>query len=271
MKSFLELLLILVILPHTANAACTNPAADVGSMIYNTTEKVFQGCTQSQGWVAFHEPLPDTTPDTTPDAFGFVDQTGVAISTAITSNSVAISGIDSATTVSISGDGSPQFRIDGGSWVSSGTIETGQTLEIQLTSSALNSDTFTATITVGGVSADWLVTTEDAVVACSGTEVGGYCWFAGAIGDSCTTTCSSQGLSVDMDGTRDYAGSGGTLAQCDAVLQALSFTTAEAIVDANDSDIGCMYLNFIEYYMRGTLTTLANSSNSSAQRACACN
>lgn len=270
MKSFLELLLILVILPHTANTACTNPAADVGSMIYNTTEKVFQGCTQSQGWVAFHEPLPDTTPD----AFGFVDQTDVAISTPITSNSVTINGIDAATAVSISGDGSPQFRIDGGSWVSSGTINNGQTLEIQLTSSSLNSDTFTATITVGDASSDWLVTTEDAAVACAGTEVGGYCWYYTASDEDCDTICASHG-GCDISGIRDYTGSAGTISNCQAVLDAVGADgdSVSTPYNSNTAELGCLYTDTFPAgkYRNPASTTTCGSSFTDRFRVCSCN
>jgi hypothetical protein len=57
--------------------------------------------------------------DTTPDSFSFTDQSNVATSTQITSNSVTISGLGSIAVASVSGDGSPQIRIGGGSWVTS--------------------------------------------------------------------------------------------------------------------------------------------------------
>ena len=97
--------------------------------------------------------------DTTPDAFYFIHQTDVALSTQITSNSITITGIDAAAPVSVSGQGSPQIRINGGAWATSGTIENGQTLEVRLTSSATNSTTHSAIVDVGGVSPQWNVTT----------------------------------------------------------------------------------------------------------------
>ncbi|MCD8498207.1 MAG: hypothetical protein LRZ85_09190 [Alphaproteobacteria bacterium] len=97
--------------------------------------------------------------DTTPDAFSFTDQTGVAVSTLTTSNSVTINGIAAAANVSVSGDGSPEIRINGGSWVTSGTINNGETLEVRLTSAAANSTAYTAVVNVGGVTDNWSVTT----------------------------------------------------------------------------------------------------------------
>jgi len=109
-----------------------------------------------------------TDDDTTPDALSFTDQTDVALSTLITSNSVNITGITGNVSVSVSGDGSPQIRINGGSWTTSGTIQNGQSLEVRLTSNAAYSTMNSATVTVGTGSDQWDVTTEDDP-ACPGT------------------------------------------------------------------------------------------------------
>ena len=79
----------------------------------------------------------------------------------IESNIVTITGITGSVSVSISGQGSPQFRIAGGSWVTSGTITNGQTLQLRLTSNAANSTTNSATVTAGTASDQWDVTTEE--------------------------------------------------------------------------------------------------------------
>lgn len=100
-----------------------------------------------------------TGPDTTPNAFSFTDQTGLALSTLAVSNSIIISGINASTPVSVSGDGSPQIRINGGAWVTSGNITSGQSLEVRLTSSASYGTKFSASIDVGGVTDQWDVTT----------------------------------------------------------------------------------------------------------------
>ena len=97
--------------------------------------------------------------DATPDAFSFTDQTNVALNTLTTSNTVTIGGITGSVSVSVSGDGAPQVRIDGGSWVTSGSITDGQTLEVRLTSNAAFSTMNSATVTVGTASDQWDVTT----------------------------------------------------------------------------------------------------------------
>lgn len=106
--------------------------------------------------------------DTTPNAFSFTDQTNVALSTLTTSNIVQITGIDTATAVSISGGGSPQFRVcadatcsTNPAWgSSSATITNNQYLQLRLTSSSSTNTTLNATVTVGAGSDTWSVTTS---------------------------------------------------------------------------------------------------------------
>lgn len=93
--------------------------------------------------------------DTTPNAFSFTDKTGVAVSTLTSSNTVTITGINGSTPVSVSGSGSPQISIGGGAWVTSGNINSGQTLQVRLTSSASNGTMLSATVNVGGVTDQW--------------------------------------------------------------------------------------------------------------------
>ena len=101
-----------------------------------------------------------TVDDTVPDAFSFADQVDVALSSAITSNTVTLTGLGAAAPVTVSGDGNPQVSIQGGAWVTSGSLAPGQTLAVRLTSAADFSTPHTATVTVGGVSASWAVTTQ---------------------------------------------------------------------------------------------------------------
>jgi hypothetical protein len=127
-------------------------------------------------------------PDTTPDAFSFTDQTDVALSTLITSNSVNITGITGSVSVSVSGDGSPQVRVNGGSWTAGPTtITDGQSLEVRLTSNAANSTMNSATVTVGTVSDQWDVTTASAE-PCAGSP---------SPGDVCADGSVYAGLSPD--------------------------------------------------------------------------
>lgn len=169
---------------NTAEAACKFPHGFAGEQMYNQTHNVMQFC-NGDDWIALVRSsqcilLPDCPTgnilvmgeenwecsagdetDISPNAFSFTDQTSVTTSTLTTSNSINIGGIDSATAVTVSGDGSPQIRINGGSWVTSGTITNGQSLEVRLTSSASNATVHIATVNVGGVTDNWWVTTAE--------------------------------------------------------------------------------------------------------------
>lgn len=101
-------------------------------------------------------------PDTTPDPFAFNAVTGAPINTPITSNGVTIGGINAATPVSIVGG---SYSINGAPFTTSaGSIASGQTIALQLQSSAGLGITTSATVTIGGVSAVFNVTTLSTIV-----------------------------------------------------------------------------------------------------------
>lgn len=168
-----------------------------------------------------------------PDLFSFTDVRNQLTSTLIISNSVNIGGITGSVAVSVSGQGSPKVRINGGSWVTSGTITNGQSLEVQLTSSSSSNTMYSATVTVGGGSNQWDVTT------CAGVQVGGYCWYASGDGQDCDTACASQGGGCDLTGIKAYAGSDGSNANCQAVLAALGLGSGS--VSTTGGSYGCSF------------------------------
>jgi hypothetical protein len=74
----------------------------------------------------------------------------VALSTTVTSNTITVSGINAATPISITGG---TYAINGEVYTSaSGTVNNGDTVTVQLTSSGSYSTTTNATLTIGGVS-----------------------------------------------------------------------------------------------------------------------
>src|SRR6056300_451640 len=105
--------------------------------------------------------------DTTPDAFDFTDQSNLSLSTLTYSNNVTISGINQA--VSVSATNGAQFSINGGSYVTSGSISNGQTLRVRLTSSGSYNTGVSTTVTVGGTSDVWSITTRTQVQATTPT------------------------------------------------------------------------------------------------------
>ncbi len=96
-------------------------------------------------------------PDTTPDAFSFTPITNAALSAAVTSNAITVSGINTTTSISVSGG---QYSIGGGAFTSTaGTVTSGQTVAVKLTSSSSTNMAAQAVLTIGGVAGTFSVTT----------------------------------------------------------------------------------------------------------------
>ncbi|KAB0671465.1 hypothetical protein F6V30_02480 [Oryzomonas sagensis] len=88
----------------------------------------------------------------------FQAQTGVELSSTITSNTLTIPSTWSSSAISIVGG---NYSIDGGAYTNAdGTIGPGQTLAVQHTSSASNSTTTTTTVTVGSHTITFTSTTK---------------------------------------------------------------------------------------------------------------
>jgi len=95
--------------------------------------------------------------DAIPDAFSFADQTDVLISTLVSSNTITVSGMNTVATISIAGG---EYRVNSGLWSSSaGTANSGDTITVRQTSSASYSTKTDATLTIGGVSDTFSITT----------------------------------------------------------------------------------------------------------------
>ena len=108
--------------------------------------------------------------EVTPADFTFTAQTDVARSTSINSNPVILGGLINSSTLSISskivnGSEIAEYSINGGNYIStSSSVSNGDTIRVRILSSALFSTTETATLTIGGYSTSFSVTT-----AASGT------------------------------------------------------------------------------------------------------
>lgn len=102
-------------------------------------------------------PTPTAIVDTTPDAFAFAAVEQAGLSQAVDSQAVTIRGINAAANISVSGG---QYSINGGAFTANaGTISSGDTVVVRLTTSANSLAQSQARLTVGGVSADFVVTT----------------------------------------------------------------------------------------------------------------
>lgn len=97
--------------------------------------------------------------DTTPDAFSFVDQSGVALSTAITSAAITISGIDAAAAITVTG-GTYDVNASGTFTSDAGTVSNGDTIRARGTSSDAYLTGVDVVITIGGVADTFTITTR---------------------------------------------------------------------------------------------------------------
>jgi hypothetical protein len=136
--------------PYAATTCDSNKAGMI-----QWTGSAFQGCDGSN-WVSFGGVC------SSPSAFSFTDQTEVAPSTTITSDSVSLSGSSFSCAVSASCTGCSDILRNG---VSSGAtshvlVAPGDTISLAISSSATASATATASVTVGATTSSvWSVTT----------------------------------------------------------------------------------------------------------------
>ncbi|MHB8895043.1 MAG: Lcl domain-containing protein [Candidatus Geothermincolia bacterium] len=115
-----------------------------------------------------------TDENAAPAQFTFADQTGVAVNTTVTSNPITVTGICTAAPISITGG---TYSTNGGAYTSlAGTVSIGNTVRVRVTSSGSNSATTSATLTIGGVSDTFSVTTSpDTPPQTQASPAGGFC------------------------------------------------------------------------------------------------
>jgi hypothetical protein len=95
-----------------------------------------------------------------PQAVAFPAVTGAPTASVITSATVNIVGSESGVwPVTVRGNGTPEFQVNGGSWVTTSTVVTGDTLTMRLTSSGSGATERTADLYLPGRVARFSVTT----------------------------------------------------------------------------------------------------------------
>ncbi|ROQ18573.1 hypothetical protein EDC38_2801 [Marinimicrobium koreense] len=96
--------------------------------------------------------------DLEPAPFSFEPQFDVEPGATLTSNTVTVSGIDAATAISVTGG---QYSIDGGAYTDAdGEVDLDDEVRVQVTASGNFSTEASATLTIGGISGTFTVTTE---------------------------------------------------------------------------------------------------------------
>ena len=104
-----------------------------------------------------------------------------------------------------------------------------------------------------------------------GKSIGGRCWYSTVFNESCDMACTYHGLSYDPD-TAAYAGSGGSFANCDAVLTAFGAPLASAgDVAGCSSGYGCAFDSNVPGRVRCTSPATTSSAFApTVLRVCAC-
>ncbi len=106
----------------------------------------------------------DAPSDTTPNPLNIDYEVQVATSTRTSSTAVLVSGMSATATQTLSVSatgGTPTFTINGGSEITSGSVENGDSLVFYMTSSATDNSFEKMTITAGGLTDYWRVWTGD--------------------------------------------------------------------------------------------------------------
>jgi len=97
--------------------------------------------------------------DVVPDAFSFVDESGVAPGSTVTSNTITITGLTGAAAVGIDLGAYSIGCVATGFTSRNGSISNGQTICVQHTASSGHNATVTTTLAIGGVTATFASTT----------------------------------------------------------------------------------------------------------------
>ena len=130
--------------------------------------------------------------DLTPDAFTFTDQTDVARSTVLTSNSVTVTGIEAAAPISITNG---EYSINGGDYTNAvGTVANNDTVTVRHTSSANYATITDTTLSIGGVSDTFSSTTLAAPIPATltVTKTGTGTVSSTPTGINCGTDCAED-------------------------------------------------------------------------------
>lgn len=180
------------------NSSATCDGTTKGSIRYNNATSVLEFC-NGTSWNLIQAAA---CSDATPNNFVFTDQSNVVISTLTTSDIVQIAGINCRVPVSVSGLGTPAYRICSDAacatvlqdWTTgSASIGTGEYLQVRQTSDAAGGAIDQITVIVGTAASVWSVATA-----------GGDCTGTPAIGTICADGSIYAGMSPDGGGVKMY-------------------------------------------------------------------
>ncbi|MEA1892048.1 MAG: cadherin domain-containing protein, partial [Campylobacterota bacterium] len=174
--------------------------------------------------------------DSTPDAFSFIDQTDVALSTPIESNTITVAGINIASALSVT---TGEYQINGGAWSSANaTVNNGDILKVRHTSSASVATDTNTSLTIGGVSDTFTLTT----VANTAPTITSSATVDSAENQTAVITVTATDAQND---TRTYTLTGGAdqaFFEINTTSGVLTFENAPDFETPADSDAGNDYV-----------------------------
>lgn len=158
--------------------------------------------TTTTGWFAIGGQRVDLTLTTAdlddrPDPFTIRDLTGQLAGTLVSSEA-RIEGLSYQSVATVSGEGNPQLSLDGVNWYAAVAVQDKQTLQVRMTTGPADGSTRHATVTMGGVSDDWAVTTLDLTPTLSPAGFGTVTADPGGLASSVIVTVSGLGQAVPV-------------------------------------------------------------------------
>ena len=188
----------------TATISFTSSLPSVGS---STTYEIFvRRPTSTGGDGSTYHPTDDTftvtrsvAPDTTPNAFSFTDVTNVALSSIQTSNTITVAGLNTSTSVSISGG---TYSKNGGGYTSANTTAVnGNTFAVRHTASGSFSTAASCTLNIGGVTDAYSSTT---LAADSTPNAFAFTDKTGNVGTEQNSSVLITGINTNSTVSRNY-------------------------------------------------------------------
>lgn len=145
---------------YTAQIECTQTVTSITTSSENYTISCDSGYHQDGDTCIVDGDCMFTSGDIKPVTCSFTDLVDQELGTMVESETLVMQGLSGPQSVIISGDGSPEFRIDGGAWITSGNIDSEQTLQLRVTSDSASDTLRTVSFSIGSNNDNWSITTK---------------------------------------------------------------------------------------------------------------
>ena len=144
----------------------------------------------------YYDLVTDNGRDVIPDAFSFTSQIGVPLSTVVESNTITVTGINAPAAISITGGEYSVSSNGGGTWTpysatDPATVSLNDQVKVHQTTSSSYATTTTATLTIGGRSGTFSVTTIPITLTITKDGTGSGTVTTNKGGINCGSTCSA--------------------------------------------------------------------------------